>query len=298
MEEVDNFKRYLKVEKNYSDYTISNYENDVLDFINYCSSNDLNIYKVKYLDIKPYLVILYDKNYKSTTLSRKISSLRAFYKYLFNNDKTKTNPFKYVVLPKKEKKLPKYLTIVETDNIFSEIKCVTPIDVRNKLIFELLYASGIRVSELCNIKLKDIDFDSKTITILGKGSKMRIVCFGNECKEVINYYVKNPRKELLNNIESEYLIVGKKKEKITTRNVEIIIDKVMEKLSIKKDISPHTLRHTFATHLLNDGCDILIVKELLGHSSLDTTGIYTHVSNEKLRNVYLSAHPRAKNSGR
>ena len=167
--------------------------------------------------------------------------------------------------------------------------------MRNRLILELLYDTGIRVSELCNIKLKDINFDNRSINIIGKGSKERIVYFGDMCNDIMMSYINEARCVLLNNKENEYLILGAyKNTKISVRSIENVIDKVIDEAALKKKISPHVLRHTFATHLLNEGCDILVVKELLGHSSLDTTGIYTHVSNEKLRGVYLSCHPRAK----
>jgi integrase/recombinase XerC len=171
----------------------------------------------------------------------------------------------------------------------------TPIGQRNRLILELLYGTGIRVSELCNIKLVDINYNKKTINIIGKGNKERIVFYGDVCESILDKYINYGRNILLNNKNSYYLIIGTNKTtKISVRSIELIIDKIIKRAALKKNITPHILRHTFATHLLNEGCDILLVKEFLGHSSLDTTGIYTHVSNEKLRKVYLDSHPRAK----
>lgn len=295
MEDLRQFVRYLENERGYSSHTIKNYELDIMDFINYCNNNKLVIYKIKYFDVKEYLVKLYDKKYKGTTISRKISSLRAFYSFLYDNGLVDKNIFKYISTPKKEKLLPKYITNEDINAIFDVPDISSPIGQRNRLILELLYGSGIRVSELCNIKVKDIDLNNKTIRILGKGSKTRIVLYGETCAEILELYLSDGRETLLNKKNNEYLIIGayKKDKPLTTRSVQLLMNDIIEKASINKKITPHVLRHTFATHLLNEGCDILVVKELLGHSSLDTTGIYTHVSNERLRKVYLDSHPRA-----
>lgn len=296
MDDLRGFTTYLKKERGYSDYTIKNYELDILDFIEYCNNNKLNIYKVKYCEIKAYLVKLHEKKYKGTTISRKISSLRAFYSFLYDNNLVDKNIFKYVSTPKKEKRLPKYVTNDDITSIFDIPDLSTPIGKRNRLILELLYGTGIRVAELCNIQVKDIDLNSKTIRIFGKGSKERIVFYGDVCAEILELYLSEGRDLLLNKKNNDYLIIGsyKKDKPLTTRSVELIINDIIEKTAINKKVTPHVLRHTFATHLLNEGCDIVMVKELLGHSSLDTTGIYTHVSNERLRKVYLDTHPRAK----
>ena len=296
MKDLVEFKIYLEKIRGYSIHTINNYELDITDYLEYLNNLKLNIYKITYFDVKNYLVKLYDEDYKSTSISRKISSLRTFYSYLYDEGKIDKNIFKYISVPKKEKRLPKYITNEEVELIFNTPDIRSPLGQRNRLILELLYGGGIRVSELCNIKVKDIDIDNKTIKILGKGNKERLVFYGNSCREILELYLSDGRNILLNKNSTDYLIIGayKKDKPLTTRSVELIINKIIEECAIKKKVTPHTLRHTFATHLLNEGCDILIVKELLGHSSLDTTGIYTHVSNERLRKVYLDSHPRAK----
>ena len=296
MKDLEEFKIYLEKIRGYSSHTISNYELDIMDYLNYLNELKLNIYKITYFDIKKYLVKLYDEDYKGTSIGRKISSLRTFYSYLYDENKIDKNIFKYISVPKKEKRLPKYVTNEEVNEIFKVPDIRSPLGQRNRLILELLYGGGLRVSELCNIKVRDIDIDNKTIRILGKGSKERIVFYGNTCKEILELYLSDGRNILLNKKNNDYLIIGayKKDKPLTTRSVQLILNDIIEKASIKKKVTPHTLRHTFATHLLNEGCDILIVKELLGHSSLDTTGIYTHISNERLRKVYLDNHPRAK----
>lgn len=293
---IVNFEKYLNIERNYSNYTIKNYLIDITEFITYCNNFNKNYLNIKYTDIKSYLTHLYEKKYKSTTISRKISALRTFYAFLYDKNIVDKNVFEYITLPKKEKRLPKYLSNDDIDEIFKIIDISTPLEIRNRLILELLYGSGLRVSELCNIKLSDIDFSNKSIRIIGKRKKERIVYYGEPCKRIIDLYLNGTRDEILGKNKNEYLIIGNKKsnKSLSVRSVELILNNIIESTSLNKKASPHTLRHTFATHLLNDGCDILIVKELLGHSSLDTTGIYTHISNERLRKVYLNNHPRAK----
>lgn len=290
------FIEYLKIEKNYSEYTIKSYSADISTFISYCKNNKIDKYKITYKEIKGYLSSMFDLKYTGTTISRHISALRTFYNFLYRKKLVDKNVFLFISLPKKEKKLPKYMTYEDINILFNQPDITSPLGQRNRLIIELLYGTGIRISELCNIKLKDISFDDRSIRILGKGSKERIVYYGNTCADILELYLSEGRIILLNNKHNDYLIVGayKQDKKIGERTVFNVIDKLVKSASLKKNVSPHVFRHTFATHLLNEGCDILIVKELLGHSSLDTTGIYTHVSNERLRSVYLNSHPRAK----
>lgn len=295
MKELNDYINYLKINRNYSLYTIKNYELDITDFINFCNDKKIKINKVKYDEVKAYLLILHNKKYKSSTISRKLSSIRNFYSYLYDNEVVDKNIFKNLPSPKKDRKLPKFVTGDDIDILFSIPDTSSALGQRNRLILEMLYSTGIRVSELCNIKINDIDFNNKSIKILGKGSKERIVLYGDICDKILKMYLDDGRNILLNGKNNEYLIVGlNRKESLSTRSVELIIDDIIRKASLNKNVTPHVFRHTFATHLLNEGCDILIVKELLGHSSLDTTGIYTHISNERLRNVYLNSHPRAK----
>lgn len=289
-----NFIEYLKYQKNYSDYTCKNYYEDLKEYNSF-----LNIEHIKYDEINYKLCLNYlsylnnNKNSKST-ISRKLSSLRTFYKYLVFQNKVKSNPFLLVSSPKKEKKIPKFINYNNLEEIFSIPDIESSLGQRERIILELLYASGIRISELVNIKLKDIDFKNKSILIFGKGSKERVVYYGEYAEEILNLYLNDSRNKLLEGIQSEYLIVGKKREKLTTRRIEQIIEEIINKTSLKMNITPHMFRHTFATHLLDQGCDLLVVQELLGHESLSSTEIYTHVSNEHLREVFLKCHPRNK----
>ena len=293
---ISEFINYVQKQKMYSSNTAKNYELDIVEFKNYLEGKGVNYTNVDYDFIKDYLMYLHNKKYKRNTIARRLSSLRSFYRYLFNNNVVKTNPFKYVQLPKKEKRLPKYVGVEDLEVLFNIPDITTPLGQRDRLILEILYATGIRVGELVNICLEDIDFSKKEIRILGKGNKERIAEFGDYCLDAINEFIDDGRCKILNkyNKESNYLIINGQGEKITTRGVEKIMDGIIKKASLKKRVTPHMIRHTFATHLLNEGCDILTVKELLGHESLESTQIYTHVSNEKLRQVYLNCHPRSK----
>ena len=292
--EINKFIEYLKYQRNYSDFTCNNYKKDLNEYNSFILSNKINYKSMGYNEAKEYVIYLNKKNDAKSTISRKLSSLRTFYKYLVLNNKVESNPFLLVSSPKKEKRIPKFINYNNMEEILNVPNIKTKEGQRERVILEVLYASGVRVSELVNIKLKDIDFSNKNILILGKGSKERLVSFGDYALEYINLYLKEGRNLLLDGVKSDYLIVGKKSEKLTTRRVEQIIDDIIKRTSIKLNITPHMFRHTFATHLLDNGCDLLVVQELLGHASLSSTEIYTHVSNEHLREVYLKCHPRNK----
>lgn len=292
--EINKFIEYFKYQRNYSDFTCNNYKKDLNEYYSFISSNKIDYKNMNYNEAKEYVIYLNKKNNAKSTISRKLSSLRTFYKYLVLNNKVESNPFLLVSSPKKEKRIPKFINYNNMEEILNVPNIKTKEGQRERVILELLYASGVRVSELVNIKLKDIDFSNKNILIFGKGSKERLVSFGDYALEYINLYLKEGRELLLDGVKSDYLIVGKKSEKLTTRRVEQIIDDIIKRTSIKLNITPHMFRHTFATHLLDNGCDLLVVQELLGHASLSSTEIYTHVSNEHLREVYLKCHPRNK----
>lgn len=292
--EINNFIEYLKYQRNYSDFTCNNYKKDLNEYNSFILSNKINYKNMDYNEAKEYVIYLNKKKDAKSTISRKLSSLRTFYKYLVLNNKVESNPFLLVSSPKKEKRIPKFMNYNNMEEILNVPNIKTKEGQRERVILEVLYASGVRVSELVNIKLKDIDFSNKNILIFGKGSKERLVSFGDYALEYINLYLKEGRNLLLDGVKSDYLIVGKKSEKLTTRRVEQIIDDIIKRTSIKLNITPHMFRHTFATHLLDNGCDLLVVQELLGHASLSSTEIYTHVSNEHLREVYLKCHPRNK----
>ena len=294
MKEIDKFNEYLEYELNYSELTIKGYNEEINKFINYTKDNNINYKKINNDSVRYYLKYLDELKYSKNSVSRNLSALRTYYKFLVNEKLIDNNPFKIISNPKKDKKLPNFLNYEEIEKIFESFEDNTPFNLRNRCIVELLYDTGVRVSELVNIKISDIDFNEKTINISGKGRKERIVYFGDYLYEVLNEYIKKGRNVLLDNNISDYLILNSRGNKITTRGIQQIIDKVVSDASLKHKISPHVLRHTFATHMLNGGSDIKTIQQLLGHESLSTTGIYTHITNEVLRSEYLKNHPRSK----
>lgn len=288
------FLKCLKNEKNYSKYTIINYGKDLKLFEKFLEEEKISdIKKIDYKIIRQYLSFLYDFDYENKTIARNLSTIRSFFKYLMKENIIKNNPMILIENPKLDKKLPKVLNSIEVDDILNIPDNETPLGQRDSLILELIYSTGIRVGELVNIKIQDIDFNDKKIIITGKGNKERIVLFGNVLLKKLNLYLNDGRKKIIKN-STDYLVLNSQGNKITSRGVELIIDKMLKKGGITYKISPHTLRHTFATHMLNNGADLKTVQELLGHESLSTTQIYTHVSNERLRTVYLNTHPRGK----
>ena len=291
MKYLEDYLHYLKYEKHYSDDTISSYEIDILEYIEYCNNKNISIENAKYNDVSSFLMDLNNRKEKATTLSRKISSLRGFYKFLIREEVVVNNPFTLVKAPKKEKKLPRFFYYNELEELFNACELDNNLGIRDRAILEFFYSTGCRVSELVNLKKSDIN--GKEVRIFGKGSKERIDYLGDYALEALDNYLKNSYPSLnVNN--SEYLFLNNNGNKLTTRGVRYILDKIIQKTSVKKKISPHMLRHSFATHLLNEGCDILSVQELLGHESLSATAIYTHVTTDRLKDVYYKAHPRAK----
>lgn len=291
---LNKFVIYLKDEKNYSDYTITNYSIDIEEFYVFLKKENITrLQDVDYKVLRKYLNYMTENKYSNKTISRKLSSLRTFFKYLVKKEIINDNPMILISNPKEEKKLPKYLNYGEIEKILEIPNKETTLGLRNACILEILYSTGIRVSELVNLKINDIDFYNKKIRVLGKGNKERIVLFGNRCEHLLERYIKESR-VVLNKKKMEYLFLNNLGQNISVRSIENIIDKIEKEACLKFSISPHVFRHTFATHLLDNGADLNSVKELLGHENLNTTAIYTHVSNERLRKVYLDCHPRAR----
>jgi len=284
----------IKYEKNYSKLTVKGYETDLYMFLEYLNENDIKSYKsVDYQKIRDYISYLYELDYNNKTICRHISAIRSFFKYLKINDYIDDNPCTLVSNPKLDKRLPKYLNFEEIEKLLNAFDNNNYLGLRNSLILELLYSTGIRVSEITNIRLKDISLSNKTIIIDGKGNKQRIVYFGSICLKLLKKYIDSSY-PILNKNNSDYLLLSKTGKKINEREIRKVVDDASSIAGIKIKISPHVLRHTFATHMLTSGADLRSVQELLGHENLSTTQVYTHLTNEKIRNVYLSAHPRAR----
>lgn len=289
-----NFLDELKYEKNYSELTINGYLKDLDLFLEFLNENNIKKYsEIEYSHIRLYINYLYDLKYNNKTISRHISSLRSFFKYLKKENIVNNNPMILVSNPKLNKKLPKYLNYEDVEKLLNIYSKNTNIGIRNSLVLEMLYSTGIRVSELVNIRLNDVSMEDKTIKIIGKGNKERIVYFGTICHNLLKLYLNKSYYELnINNLC--YLFVSKTGKQINDREVRFIVDEGASMAGINMKISPHVLRHTFATHMLNDGADLRSVQELLGHENLSTTQVYTHLTNDRIRRVYLSAHPRAR----
>jgi integrase/recombinase XerC len=235
-----------------------------------------------------------EKQDNNTSISRKLSSLRGFYKYMANEGIVKSNVFSLVNGPKKSKKLPRYFEYNELEELFLVPDVTTPLGQRDLLLLEMLYATGVRVGELVSIKVSDIDMGRRNIIILGKGNKERFVTYGEYCEDILKKYLSDGYLTL-NQKNSEYLFLNNNGGVLTERGVRYILDQLIKQTEIQKSISPHMIRHSFATHLLNNGCDLLTVQELLGHASISTTGIYTHVTTSHIKEVYYKTHPRGKN---
>ena len=259
---IEQFMDFLKYQRNYSDYTITSYKDDLEIYNKYLILNGLDYKSIEYSDIRYYLKYLKEqRGEKNSSICRNLSALRTFYNYLLTSNITKTNPFVYVNGPKKEKRLPRYFEYNELEELFNQPDLKTPFGQRNRLILEMLYATGVRVGELVNIKVKDINQTEKTILILGKGNKERMAHYGEYAAEILNLYLQDGYKKLNKN-KLDYLFLNNKHTKLTERGVRDILDSIIKQTNLNKHISPHMLRHSFATHLLNEGCDILSVQNL------------------------------------
>ena len=284
-ENLENYRNYLKYERAYSDNTVGAYMNDLNKYEEFLKKD---ILESDTEDLEKYLK--YIKNLESTTVAHKITSIKSYFNYNIKRKIVSVNPADKVSRPKLTKHLPEYLTEEEVGKLL-DVEVKSPYDYRNKTILELLYSSGIRISELVNIKTPNYDSEECLIRIMGKGSKERIVPLGDYAVNIMNDYMNNYR-PLINKKHTDYVFINNRGDKISRQFIFKVIKKEALKKGIKKDISPHTLRHTFATHLLKNGADLRIIQELLGHENISTTQIYTHVTNNKLKSDYETYFPK------
>ena len=284
-ENLENYRNYLKYERAYSDNTVGAYMNDLNKYEEFLKKD---ILESDTEDLEKYLK--YIKNLESTTVAHKITSIKSYFNYNIKRRIVSVNPAEKVSRPKLTKHLPEYLTEEEVGKLL-DVEVKSPYDYRNKTILELLYSSGIRISELVNIKTPNYDSEECLIRIMGKGSKERIVPLGDYAVNIMNDYMNNYR-PLINKKHTDYVFINNRGDKISRQFIFKVIKKEALKKGIKKDISPHTLRHTFATHLLKNGADLRIIQELLGHENISTTQIYTHVTNNKLKSDYETYFPK------
>lgn len=292
---INLFKEYLENEKGYSEHTISSYIDDIYTLVHFLDNEQFgDVLSVSQRIARFYVATLHE-NYSPTSIARKISSLRSLYNFLIKDGLVRENPFSDVELPKKEKKLPKFIYPEEISKVLDSIELNKPTNKRNKLILEFLYGTGVRVSELCNILLSDLDFSQNLVLIHGKGSKDRFVpIHDNLLLELQDYIITTRNQFIKKHQDNKSLFLNYRGTTLTPRGVRLIVNKVISDSGESLKISPHTLRHTFATHLLNAGADLRSVQELLGHAHLSSTQIYTKVTKEKLKEEYMKAHPRAK----
>lgn len=295
---VDKFLRYLQVEKNTSPLTVKNYDADISLFSSFLADrfgSEFQWHQVGVLDIRAYLALLNKEKYARTTIARRISSLRSFYKFLLREDYMEQNPFVKVRTPKLEKRLPVFLEELEINDLLS-LPDRNELGLRDQAILELLYATGCRVSELVGLSTVNIDLSNQYVLLLGKGNKERIVPIGQACCQAVRQYLQMARGFLMEKNKAKLhdkVFVNSRGGPLTDRSVRRILDKYITQLATQKNVTPHTIRHTFATHLLDHGADLRAVQELLGHANLSTTQIYTHVTTERITSVYQKNHPRA-----
>jgi integrase/recombinase XerC len=287
------FVEYLQIEKNASSYTISNYVRDIEDFIFFLKQQAiLDFAAVSYVHVRGYLTLLHKKEYARRTIARKCSSLRSLYRFFTREVIVKSNPFSLATTPKLEKRLPQFLYPQDLEQLFTVPDVTQPLGQRNLALIETLYASGMRVSELVGLDLEHIDLDIGMALVFGKGAKERYVPLGQFSLDAIEQYINNGRNEL-NKKNERALFLNHRGGRLTDRSVRRVLNQMIQETSITQKITPHKLRHSFATHLLEGGADLRSVQELLGHVNISTTQIYTHISNERLREVYRKAHPRS-----
>jgi integrase/recombinase XerC len=292
---LEQFLQYLRIEKNASDYTQRHYQQDIVQFINFMRQQAIPSFAaVSYLHIRKYLADLQGNDYAKRSIARKLSSLRSFYRYLMREEFVAESPMSGVSTPKLDKKLPQFMYIQEIEDLFQGVDLGTPLGLRDRAILETLYSSGIRVSELVGMNLSSADLRNGMALVFGKGAKERMVPLGGYAISAIQVYLERSRPMLLKrDTDEKALFLNHRGGRLTDRSVRRLMDHYLMLTAKSKNISPHTLRHSFATHLLEAGADLRAVQELLGHANVSTTQIYTHVTKDRLRTVYQQTHPRA-----
>jgi integrase/recombinase XerC len=295
---------YLKVGKNASPYTIRTYTSALLGnsvrgtqkgFFPFLLRNKIDsLDKVTKHTIREYIMWLMDQRVAKTSITCKLSAIRSFYVYLQKEELILENPLEKISSPKLDKKLPTYLTNDEVNRFLLAPDVSKPVGQRDRAILELLYASGLRVSELAHLTLSQIDMDTREIRVIGKGSKERLVLMGKPAQEAIAVYLNDGRHQLLSKKKTDAVFINRYGNQLIERRIQKIVKQYAKQSGINKKVHPHTIRHTFATHLLDGGADLRVVQELLGHASLTTTQIYTHVSQTQAKKVYNAAHPLAQ----
>lgn len=296
-QDLEDFKTYILAERNFSKHTAKAYYSDILSFLVWMDEEDCS--NVNFSKVREYLHFIQKFNYKKTTVARKVASLRTFYKFLYRERKVDSNPAMSLNTPKRAKALPKFLTPDEVEKILNNIKIETPAGYRNRAILELLWATGMRVSELSGLNFGDLNLHNNEIRVFGKGSKERIILVTNRAKSYLERYIETARPLVAKGYslspaeEDTPVFINNTGYRLQPRTIRNVINETVEKINLPKHVTPHVFRHSFATHLIENGADLRVVQELLGHASISNTQIYTHVSTQHLKEVYNETHPRA-----
>lgn len=302
--QIHRFSSYLKTEKNLSPHTVISYHNDLVDLFRYlCAKRkQSSIYtsKIARNDLRDFLIHLKQKGMDNRSVTRKASAIRSFFKFLLREGKVKSDPSSYLLTPKLRKVLPEILTVEEMKAVFEQPEFKEPSFsdkkrlwmLRDLAILELFYGTGMRLNELAQLDVSSFDFRGETVRVLGKGKKERMIPVGEKALKALSSYLSERRR--LTFLEEDAVFINRSKRRLSPRSISRIVKKYLSKITEKKKVSPHIVRHSFATHLLDEGADLLAVKELLGHKNLSTTQIYTHVTMDRLKKVYRKAHPRAE----
>lgn len=295
---------YLEAERHMSPYTVRNYTSDlygsekIKGFFTFLKDKNISsLDKVDRAVLRDYLAYLTKEELAKPSIARKLSAIRSFYKYLVREKIIPANPIENISSPKLDKRLPVFLTVDEVVRLLKAPDLTKPHGIRDRALLELLYASGLRVSELVHLEMGQINLDTNEIRVWGKGSKERVVLMGEPAAEALKNYLKKGRPKLLDKKRSSALFVNRYGQRITERTVQRVLEEYAIIANLKKRVHPHVLRHTFATHMLDGGADLRVVQELLGHAQLSSTQIYTHVTKAQAKKIYLSAHPMAKEKG-
>ena len=298
---IEEFKTYLSVEKNFSEHTLSAYCSDIVSYILWLNGESCTV--VNFDKLREYLHFIQRFDYKKTTIARKTASIRTFYKFLFREKYIDTNPALSLSAPKRPKPLPKFLTPEEVEQILNNVKINTPSGFRNRVILELLWATGMRVSELSNLNFGDINLEENEIRVFGKGAKERIVLMSDRAKNYLKQYIDSARSLIVaegyqtpDKSDNSPLFINNTGYRLQNKTIRKVINDTVEKIELPKKVTPHVFRHSFATKLIENGADLRVVQELLGHAGISNTQIYTHVSMKHMKDVYETAHPHGGGS--
>ncbi len=296
-QDLEDFKAYILVEKNFSQHTAKAYCSDILSYIIWLG--DEGCEDAGFDKIREYLHFIQKYNYKKTTVARKIASIRTFYKYLFREKKIDSNPAQNIISPKRPKSLPKFLSKEEVEEILNNVNISTPAGYRNRAILELLWASGMRVSELSNLNFGDLNLENNEITVFGKGAKERIILITDRAKNYLEKYINYARPLVAKGYtlppinDTTPVFINKTGYRLQTRMIRNVINDTVEKIELPKKVTPHMFRHSFATYLIENGADLRVVQELLGHSDVSTTQLYTHITKKRLKDVYFAINNKS-----